>query len=88
DKRRVSTEEYIKVVEWFNQYEPNRISEEKVPPSNAQVVVDTKEGATIIIHYTDGKIYVSRTDVIDGGIGYLFLDEAPKLEYFFKELLN
>lgn len=42
-------------------HQPTRISEEKVPPSNAQVVVEMEEGATIIINYIDGKIYVSRT---------------------------
>ena len=88
DIKRVPTEEYIKIVEWFNQYEPDRISEEKVPPSNAQVIVDMNKGATIVINYLDGKIYVNRTDVGYGDIGYVFLDDAPKLESFFKELIN
>lgn len=88
DIRKVTTDDYIKVVEWFNEYEPNRVSEEKVPPPNAQVIVDTKEGATITINYVDRKIYVNRTDVGAGGIEYVFLDDAPKLENFFKELIN
>ena len=88
DIKKVPIDEYKKVVEWFNEYEPNRVSGEKVPPPNAQVVVDTKEGATIIINYVDGKIYVNRTDVGAGGIEYVFLDDAPKLEKFFKELIN
>lgn len=88
DIRKVTTDKYIKVVEWFNEYEPNRVSEENVPPPNAQVVVDTKDGATITINYVDGKIYVNRTDVGTGGIEYVFLDDAPKLENFFKELIN
>ena len=88
DIRKVTIDEYIKVVEWFNDYEPNRVSEEKVPPPNAQVVVDTKEGTTIIINYVDGKIYINRTDVGNGGIEYVLLDDAPKLEEFFKELIN
>jgi hypothetical protein len=60
----------------------------KVPPSNAQIVVNTETGATITINYVDGKIYVSRTDVKTGGIGYVCLDDSPKLESFFEELIN
>lgn len=88
DIRKVTTDEYIKVVKWFNEYEPKRVSEEKIPPTNAQVVVETKEGETITINYADGKIYVNRTDVGAGGIEYVFLDDAPKLENFLKELIN
>lgn len=88
DKRKVTIDEYIKVVEWFNEYEPNRVSVEKVPPPNAQVVVDMKEGETITINYVDGKIYINRTDVGFEGIEYVFLEDAPKLEGFFKELIN
>ena len=84
---RVPKSEYIKIVEWFNQYDPQKISEEKVPLSNAQVVIDTVEGATIIINYIDGRIYVSRYD--DGSNSqYEFLDDAPELENFFEELIN
>ena len=43
DIRKVTIDDYIKVVEWFNEYEPNRVSGEKVPHANAQVIVDTKE---------------------------------------------
>lgn len=88
DIREVTIDDYIKVVEWFNEYEPNRVSGEKVPQPNAQVVVDTKEGPTIIINYVDGKIYVNRTDGGPDGIEYVFLDDAPKLERFFIELIN
>lgn len=87
DIKKVPTEDYIKVVDWFSQYQPNRVSEEKVPHSDAQVVIDLKAGQTIIINYVDQKIFVSRTDV-GIGIEYVFLDDAPKLENFFKELLN
>jgi hypothetical protein len=88
DIREVKIDDYIKVVEWFNEYEPNRVSGEKIPQPNAQVVVNTKEGETIIINYVDGEIYINRTDVGAGGIEYVFLDDAPKLEKFFKELIN
>lgn len=88
DIKRVPKSEYIKIVEWFNQYDPQKISEQKVPLSNAQVVVDTVEGATIIINYIDGRIYVSRNDVGDSNLQYEFLDDAPELENFFEELIN
>ena len=84
---RVPKSEYIKIVEWFNQYDPQKISEEKVPLSNAQVVVDTVEGATIIINYIDGRIYVSR-NYGGSNLQYEFLDDAPELENFFEELIN
>jgi len=87
-KRKVTIDEYIKVVEWFNEYEPNRVSEEKVPPPSAKVVVDMKEGDTITINYVDGKIFVNRTDVGAGGLEYVFIDDARRLEEFFKELIN
>ncbi|MCT2536464.1 hypothetical protein NC661_03605 [Aquibacillus koreensis] len=88
DIKRVPTDEYIHVVDGFNQYEPNRIASKEVPPSSqAQVVIDTNDGATIVINYVDEKIYVNRNDVGEGLIEYVLLDKEPRLENFFRELI-
>lgn len=82
--KKVPIEEYAKIVKVFNLYEPTRISEEKIPSSNTQMVIDLETGKTIAINYVNGKIYIGRTDVKAEGIEYVFLDDAPKLENYFK----
>lgn len=85
--KRVPTEEYMKVVEWFNDYPPERIKEEKIPLSEAQVVIDLLYPTrTIILNYVDEKIYVGKSG--DNVSPYVFLDDSPELENFFKELIK
>jgi hypothetical protein len=90
DSKKLSKDEYSKVIEWFNQYEPNRISRADAPRSpQASLLVETKKGETII-NYKAGKVYVTRSDVSYSNIAvrYVFIDHAPKLENFFMEQIN
>lgn len=87
DTYRVDTEDYLEVVEWFNLYEPERVEKVEIPvPADAQIVVDTNDRTTTIINYKDGNIYVSKSGETVWE-EYIFLDESPKLENFFEELV-
>lgn len=82
--KKIPTDDYTEIVNWFNQYDPTRISEEKIPSTNAQIVIESDDGKTITINYLNGNIYIGRTDIKADGIEYVFLDDAPKLESYFK----
>lgn len=89
--KKVPTKDYLKVVEWFNHYPPNRVAEEKVPLSDAQFIIDLKypnPNGTIVINYmqTDRKIYVGTNGA--NAPSYMFLDDAPELINFFEELIK
>lgn len=81
--KKIPTDDYTQIVKWFNQYDPTRISEEKIPSTNAQIVIKSNDGKTITINYVNGNIYIGRTDVKADGIEYVFLDDTPKLESYF-----
>ncbi|HJV46512.1 MAG TPA: hypothetical protein VJ824_12405 [Bacillota bacterium] len=87
--KKSTNEEDFKVVQWFNEYPPERVSEAKVPKSDAQVIIKLQNpNGTISINYmrNDKKIYVSKSGPI--GPQYVFLDDAPELENFFEELID
>ncbi|RSD28689.1 hypothetical protein [Mesobacillus subterraneus] len=51
EMKKVSTSSYIKVIEWFKEYKSNRVAEEEVPPSEAQLFIDTDIGAIIVLNF-------------------------------------
>jgi hypothetical protein len=93
----VSEADLKKIIEWFNDYPPNRITEQSdfdYSASNsgvkAGIYIELNSGYKIKIFFVNGdSIYVIRTDVKGGMlISYSLLEDVPELEDYFEELLK
>ncbi|MBB6453310.1 hypothetical protein HNQ94_001758 [Salirhabdus euzebyi] len=87
DPQRIPLDENIQLIDSFNEYEASRVSEEKAPQAEAQIMFNLQSGYTIILNYVDSTIYVSRDDVGAGLVEYVLLDDAPLLEASFENSL-
>jgi len=93
EKKEVSKEDVERIVRWFNAYPAEGIGEigdfYDNPTHQAGIIIKLNSGYEVDIYYVEGMIDVSRTDVKKGmEISYHFLEDAPELETYFKELIK